>query len=178
VTPIKVTTCTEAALRAAINAAKADDTIQLSMSQVCTITLTGGPIVISKNLTLDASGSPKPVTLSGNDQVQVLQVNTGITFTLSALIVTHSRGSGIVNNGGTVTLGYTIINNNSDSGFEDHGGKVVIGYTVITGNKGSGIENSGGKIVIGYTVIVSNGGHSIVNTGGGTVSASNSVIAD
>jgi hypothetical protein len=58
------------------------------MSSPCAITLTA-PLVISQNLTLDASSSPQPVTVSDGDTLQVFQVSRSITFPLNALTIAH-----------------------------------------------------------------------------------------
>lgn len=89
-----ITTCDEASPRNAITNAADGDTIQFQMSSPCTITLTeaaGGTLVISKNLTLDANGSPQPVTISGGDAVVVLQVSSGVHFTLNTLTIAHGH---------------------------------------------------------------------------------------
>jgi beta-glucanase (GH16 family) len=67
-----------------------------------TITLTSGPLVLSKNMTIDAAAAPG-LTLSGNGADRVFIVNAGVTAGLSGLTIANGFGfdlaGGILNNG-------------------------------------------------------------------------------
>jgi hypothetical protein len=78
-------------------------------------------LTIAVNLTLDCSR--QSVTLDGNNSVEVLSVNSGVTFTLNALTVAHgsttSYGGGIFNNVGTVSSSGSIVANNTAQACSD-----------------------------------------------------------
>jgi hypothetical protein len=67
-----------------------------------TIALTSGPLVLSKDVTLDAAAAPGLI-LSGNDADRVFIVNPGVTASLHGLTIAHGFGfdlaGGILNNG-------------------------------------------------------------------------------
>ncbi len=67
-----------------------------------TIILTSGPLVLSKDVTIDAAAAPG-LTLSGNDADRVFIVNPGVTASLFGLTVANGFGfdlaGGILNNG-------------------------------------------------------------------------------
>jgi beta-glucanase (GH16 family) len=66
------------------------------------ITLTSGPLVLSRNVTIDAAAAPG-LTVSGNDADRVFIVNAGVTAVLRHLTVADGFGfdlaGGILNNG-------------------------------------------------------------------------------
>ena len=71
--------------RGAVSAAAAGDTIAFSVA--CSpITLTGGPIDLTKNLTIDGPGA-NTLAVSGNGNSQVFDVNTGVTVSISGLTI-------------------------------------------------------------------------------------------
>ena len=178
-----------------IASASSGDTIQFRISgSPCTIDLSGtggGTLVISKNLTFDASGSPQPVTLSGGNAVQVLQVSAGVTFALNTLTITRGNGgffsSGILNDG-TVTISKSTFSNNSaisGGGIENRGMMTISASTfannaAINGD-GGGIENRG-TITISQSTFANNsaefGGGGVRNFVGGTMTISDSTFSN
>jgi hypothetical protein len=84
-----------------------------------TITLTLGRLELAgKQLTIDASGIPGGVTVSGNDTFQVFRFFSDATVTINGLTITTGRaaeGGGILTNG-TVTLNRCRIVNNNATG--------------------------------------------------------------
>jgi PKD domain/HYR domain len=135
-----------------INSASAGDTITFSCSGDIPLTST---LTISKNLTLDGSG--QSVTLDGGGSVQVLSVNSGVTFTLNALTIAHGSdssvgGGGLYNNGGTVSITNSTFANNSASGGNaseggglfNNRGTVSITNSTFASNSASGGSGAGG----------------------------------
>jgi hypothetical protein len=102
-----VTTCTEAALRAAL---AGGGTVTFACDG--TITL-ASPITNSLDTVLDASGHQ--ITISGGNAVRVFCVTTNVSFTAVNLTLSDGNslgGSGILNLGGTVNLtGVTLSGN-------------------------------------------------------------------
>ncbi|HEX6553436.1 MAG TPA: HYR domain-containing protein [Ktedonobacteraceae bacterium] len=153
-----ITSCDESHLDSAITSAASGDTISFGCDGTITLSST---LTISKNLTLDGNGHR--VTLDGNNSVQVLSVNSGVSFTLNALTIAHGlafNGGGLYN-GGTLSISNSTFANNSASG------------------KGGGIRNDA-------TLSISNStfsGNSAGDVGGGirnegTLSISNSTFAN
>jgi hypothetical protein len=111
---ITVSNCDESHLDAAISQANSDnagDTVTFSCSGDIKLTST---LTISGSMTLDGNG--QSVTLDGQNKVEVLQVNSGVTFTLNALTVARgsaSGGGGGIENDGTVSITNSTFANNS-----------------------------------------------------------------
>lgn len=158
---ISVTPCDESHLDAAIASASSGDTITFGCSGDIALTQT---LTISKNLTLDGSG--QTVTLDGQNQVQDLSVNAGVTFTLNALTIAHGNGSlgGGLNNRGTVAISNSTFASNFASG------------------GGGGVNNYGGIATITNSTFASNSssyrGGGLINVFSGTVTISNSTFAN
>lgn len=97
-----------------ISDASAGDTIRFSCSGTIPITST---LLIDKNLAVDGSG--QRITLYGGNSVQVLSVNSGVTFALNALTIAHGSvasypgGGGLFNTDGTVNISDSTFMNNS-----------------------------------------------------------------
>ena len=136
-----------------INSASSGDTITFSCSGDIPLTST---LTISKNLTLDGSG--QSVTLDGGGSVQVLSVNSGVTFTLNALTIAHGsdssgNGGGFYNNDGAVSItNSTFASNSASSGI---------------GGLGGGLFNNRGTVSITNSTFASNSASGGSFTGGG-----------
>jgi hypothetical protein len=80
-----------------------------------TIVLTSGPLVIAKNVSIDASAAPG-LTLSGGGADRVLIVNAGAAATVRHLVVANGFGfdlaGGILNNG-SLTLEDCVVRDNN-----------------------------------------------------------------
>jgi tRNA threonylcarbamoyladenosine modification (KEOPS) complex Pcc1 subunit len=59
-----------------------------------TITLVSSGLTIGKNLTIDASGLPEGITISGGGALGIFTVNAGTSLTLSRLTLSKGRASG------------------------------------------------------------------------------------
>jgi hypothetical protein len=79
-----------------------------------TLVLTSGPLVLSKNVTIDAAAAPG-LTLSGNGADRVFIVNSGVAASVSHLTVADGFGfdlaGGILNNGSLVLDHCTVRDN-------------------------------------------------------------------
>ncbi|MGI9057154.1 MAG: choice-of-anchor Q domain-containing protein [Ktedonobacteraceae bacterium] len=188
-TTISVTTCDESHLDQALASANSGDTITFGCSGDIALTQT---LTITKNLTLDGSG--QTVTLDGQSQVQVLGVNSGVSFTLNALTIAHGStylgGGGLDNEGGTVSISNSTFANNSATHYIGGGGLLNDSGTVSISNStfannsasyGGGLLNYGSTVSISNSTFANNsasyyGGG--LDNGGGTVSISNSTFAN
>jgi hypothetical protein len=142
-------------LRQAIAVAAVNETISVPTGK---ITLTSGPLVISKNLTIAGAGSHL-TSISGNDASRVLTITGTPTVTLEGLEITHGNnieGAGIEASG-EVTLRDVLVSGNHA------GGAGVAGF-------GGGIEFGSGKYTLIECAVSENsagGGNEGAGFGGG-----------
>ena len=177
---ITVSTCNETSLDSALSSAVNGNTIDFSCSG--TISLTS-PLVISQSITLDGSG--QHVDIDGGGNVQILQVGSGVNFTLNDLTISNGfsslsgptgTGGGLYNNGGSVTIDNSIFNGNTAAiaggGLVNTGGgSVIINNSTFSNNSatsggGGGIDNQNGRIIITNSEFTNNAAN---NNGGGGV---------
>ena len=158
-----VTTCTEAALRAALDSATTvdfacDGTITLARS-----------IAILGDTVLDGGGHH--VTISGADTVRVFSVSTNVTLTAINLTIDNGRstnGAGIFNAGGTLILQGVTFQTNVATGdpgggaIFNQGGTVHAANCVFSGNVASNVvfasgppTSSGGALYNAGTFVAS-----------------------
>jgi LPXTG-site transpeptidase (sortase) family protein len=122
-------------LRAAISSAGSGDTITFASSlSGDTITL-ASTLTIDKDLTIDGSSLAAPITISGNDAVLVMEVDSGKSLTLDALTIANGHGN--VYGGGIHNYGHLTATNST---FSDN---IATGNST-SGGKGGGIYNNGG----------------------------------
>jgi hypothetical protein len=160
-----------------------------------TITLSGGHLVLAKNLTIDASALARPVVLDGLGTHRIFTINAGATGTLDSLVITNGFGwqrGGGVENLGTLTLRRcTVIGNYSDAPLSSgpggggglyNGGVCTIESSTIANNSvgpqvlgGGGIMNEG-TLTLNQCTVAGNDGH-FGNFGGGGVLAHAGVMA-
>jgi CSLREA domain-containing protein len=153
-------------LRVTLNGATVGDTITFDAL------LSGGTIYLAssltlpQNITIDGSDLTAQITISGDSDnngtgdVQVFQVNGGVTATLNSLIITKglltSNGGGI-NNDGTLTVTNSTVAGNSvtsgNAGGIYNAGTLNIMNSTISGNSASG---SGGGIYNAGTLNITN----------------------
>ena len=162
-------------LRDVIAAATPGDTITFAPDlNGGTITLAGSQLLISKNLTIDASSLSDGITVSGDvtddgptpDDSRVFQVSGAITVELKGLTLssghTTGNGGGILNLASSLTLTGTTLSGNS-------------------ANEGGGIYNSGGTLYVNDSLVMNNTavvyGGGIRNSGGGGVHIDHSSIS-
>lgn len=140
----------------------ANDTITFSVSGV--ITLTGTlPNIVSGQGTLTIDGSGQNVTISGNNAVRVMWVNSGADLTLRKLTIANGKitgadGAGVANFGTLIVDRMTFANGSAAAGggiANFSGGTLLVSDSAFTGNSAS---TGGGGIAnyVGATVSVTN----------------------
>ncbi|GIW43121.1 MAG: hypothetical protein KatS3mg077_0403 [Candidatus Binatia bacterium] len=189
---------THCSLREAINAANAttsaDDTITFSVSGTIVLGSTL-PIIASAStagkLTIDGTG--QTITISGNNSVRVMRVDSGANLTLQNLTIANglktgdielNDGGAIFNEGGTVTITNSTLSNNRATEFGGAisnigGGTVTITNSTLSGNRagrGGAISNASGTVTITNSTISNNrsgrNGGGIGNAGAVTITNS------
>ncbi len=184
-------------LRDAINIANANasttpTTITFSPTAFATAeTITiGSPLQFSGTTPTTITGSPAGVTISGNNKVQGIVVDSGVTLTLTDLTITKcnaSLGAGI-DDGGTLTLTDSTLSFNDATSNDDGGGIAITGTATlindtIANNIGDGMNPRGGTTLIEDSTITGNssyGGYpagGIYVQGSAVVTVANSIIA-
>jgi hypothetical protein len=151
-------------LRDAIAMAGVGDTVQLSATG--TITLTGGKLLLTKNLTITGPGASQ-LALDGNRADRVFEIGSGTTVTISGLTIKNGNagsGSGLYNNG-TLTLTNSTVLSNLGGGLYNRG-TLTLTNSTVSANTGSGIENFNGTLTLtNSTVSANTGDGGIRNTG-------------
>ena len=148
------------------NAAAGEDTITFNVSGTILLSSTLPAITDAAGLIIDGTG--RSITISGNNAVRVMSVNSGAALLLNNLTVTG--GSGGSSNGGAIAnAGILRVQNSTISG----------NRVGVFGN-GGGISNSGTLNVVNSTVseniAIENGnGGGIYNTG--TLVVTNSTVS-
>jgi hypothetical protein len=170
-------------LRAALATASDGDEIQFSVTG--TILLSQGALVVDRDVTITGPGASQ-LALDGNSTSQVLQVNSGVTATVSGLTLQNGlalEGGGIANDGDLTLTHCTLSGNSADcvdssrcKEFIRGGGILNTGTATVTsstlsGNNGSGIANFGDLMLTNCTLRDNNGG-GIFNFGTATVTSS------
>ena len=170
-------------LRQAILDANTDGVINFA-SNITNVTLTGGELLINKNLTISGGGTT-PLTISGNNQSRIFNVAPGATLNLNRVTITggNNSGGGAVSNYGTLNVTDSTVSGNNDGGIGNYGGTMTILNSTVSGNNGGGIVSSGLSSLLNSTVSGNrtNGkGAGIYNNGGGGIVATivNSTITD
>jgi hypothetical protein len=150
----------------------------ITLSSTLDLTETAGPEVIS-------GPGPDLLTISGNGDVGVFSVASGVTATLDGLTI--ARGSatlaaGIFNDGGTLTISDSTLVNNSAAlagGIFNDGGTLTISDSTLANNSAAlagGIYNDGGTVNISDSTLASDSanysGGGIYNEGELTISGS------
>lgn len=134
----------------------ADDTITFSVSGTITLTMGTLPAIVSGQGTLTIDGSGRNITISGNNSVRVMVVNSGANLTLQALTIANGNagggsGGGIYNAyDGTLTVTNATFSNNSaifgGGGIYNDGGTLTVTNATFSSNSarfGGGIYNYG-----------------------------------
>ncbi len=167
-----------------------------------TITLTTGEFVINSNLTIIGAGA-NLLTVSGNNQSRVININSGFTASLSGMTITGGNGVGTLFSGegggifnrGNLTVTHSAVSGNTTSGYgggiSNGTGRLTVTSSTISGNTannsggggGGGIDNSGGLTVTNSTVSGNSVPNSNNNGGGiwtqtGIATITNSTIAN
>ncbi len=170
-------------LRWAVAGAKADTSPRTIVFELGTaaamITLSQGQLELSntsESVTIDDGPGQGPVTISGNSQSGVFQVDSGVTASISGVTITEgsaTQGGGAVFNEGSTTLdNCTISGNTSTEGaggglYNSFSGQLRAYGCTISGNtssnEGAGVYNDGTAYLSGCTI----SGNSNNNAGGG-----------
>jgi hypothetical protein len=145
-------------------------------SQSGTITLTQGPLTISKDLEIDGPGQDL-LTVSGNQQSGVFNISadpSAQTVTLSGLTIADGtgflmsgqlQGGGIYNDHADLTLsnctvsGNAVGNSGNGGGIYNKLGNLIVDSSTISGNAGSrggGIYNYFGTVVVSASTVSGN----------------------
>jgi hypothetical protein len=161
-----------------------------------TIRLDQGPLIITKDITIDASDLPAGIILSGENLNRVLQISPNTVVTLKGITITNGKtqfpenGAGILNNGTLTVMDSTIDSNTSG----ENGGAIYNSntgtLTVLTStlsnniarNNGGAIGNTGTLTMVNTTVAKNKiergfGGGGLFNDGG-IVNIINSTIVE
>jgi hypothetical protein len=176
-----------------------------SVSAPGTIVLTNGPLSLTASATITGLGTTALV-IDGNNNGNILQVQTGVTASVSNLTMQHAVGTpsqlggAIVNLGTTLTLTGVIVQSSQANldGISGGGGiyngatstLTIMNSTIYnnstsyfggTSGYGGGILNEGGNVSITSSTLAANsaslsGGN--IYTAGGTVSIDNSTITE
>ena len=152
-------------LRQRITDASAGDTLSFAPGlDGETIVLDGSPLVIDKDLTIDASTLPNGISISGGDLSRVVSIEGASAVTLNGLTVT----------GGSVAAGLT-----GGGGIRvTAGSQLVLVDSTIEGNTsadmGGGIANYGSMNISGSTIAANHA----ADTGGGVFTAANPVTIE
>jgi hypothetical protein len=165
-------------LRYEIAAAHAKDTIVFAPSLAGqTITLTGGELLINKNLTITGLGAGQ-LAVSGNRASRVFEVAAKTKVALSGLTIENgnansSNGGGIDNRGSLTVSGCTLSGNRSIEGggvFNDAGATLTASGCTLSGNysyEGGGVFNRGQATVANCTLSGNSGRSGDMATGYG-----------
>lgn len=187
---VVVSVCDEAHLRAAL---AGGGTVTFTCSGTIILAST---ITIADNSSIDGSG--QAITISGNNSVGVLRVNSGVILNLNGLTIargnTEDYGGGIDNQGGTVTASHCTFSQNrsylSGGAINSFRGTLTISSSTFSGNRaaigsGGAILNSGGTLTISNSTFSDNrassgGGIAIPDalSFGGAATISNSTFSD
>jgi CSLREA domain-containing protein len=185
-----VSDCT---LREAVNYAPAGATITFSMTG--TIALTGGEMVLAKNLTFQGPASAPGITLSGNNLSRIFTIHS--TVALSNLTLSGGNGVGVTSSGsgGAISIdnGYTLSVANStfsgnsvtgSSGAIRNAGTLTVTNSTFSGNSAAvagGAIRSGGTLTVTNSTFSGNSCSGSLGGGGlfsgGTLTLSNNIVA-
>jgi hypothetical protein len=121
-------------LRQAISNAVSGAYITFSNSLAgATILLTSGQLMISSNLTIDASALPGGITINGSHTSRIFEIAGGASGKLVALSLTNgysaSNAGAIFNRGGLSLNNCTLAGNSTASGF---GGGAIVNSNLLT----------------------------------------------
>jgi len=161
------------------------DTINFDASlSGSTILLTNGQILLTNNMTIDASALPLGIQINGNKHSEVFEV-TNSTVVLNSLTITNGvanthlsygySGGGICNdNNGTLTLANCTVSGNSASGFGGgiyNNGMLTLNNCTLSGNStshgGGSIYNNSGIMALNQCTLSGNSAGGTINGGGG-----------
>jgi hypothetical protein len=108
-----------------------------------TITLTSGHITLSNTLTIDASGLPGGIRVSGNHNSRIFYAASGSTGTVDSVTLVNgsaagTNGGAVLNRGRLTFDRCSFATNSADSGgaiYNDTGGNLTIQRCTLSGNQ-------------------------------------------
>jgi subtilase family serine protease len=157
-----------------------------------TILLTSGALIITNNLTIDASALPGGITINGNQAGSVFVVTNG-NVVLTALTITNgmaANGGGISNTASLTVNQCTLVGNSATDwggGIENYG-TLVVNESTLTGNScgsdgGGGVDNERGLVTLNQSTLSGNnapsgtGGIYSLGQRGGSITIVNSILS-
>ena len=158
--------------------------------QTITLTNAAGELLLSNNITVDASALTNGISINGNGTHRVFEIASGATTVLTGLTITNGSDpdagdAGGIYNSGTLTVNRCKITGNASSfwgGGIGNAGTMTVNQSTISANTAliaCGIENRGTMTLNQSTV----SGHSsaalvagIDNNVGGTLTLNNSTV--
>jgi hypothetical protein len=186
-------------LRNALDYAAAGETITFAPGLSNGVILLASTLTLSRNVTVDGSALAAQISISGNNAVRVLVINSDVTATLDSLKIINGSisgdvGGGIYLLGGNLTLQNSTVSGNSadvGGGIYNFGGNVSVVNSTLSGNSaafygGGGIFNTYGLTPGNVTVqnstlsgntATSGTGGAIFNDNSGTLSVVNSTLS-
>lgn len=147
------------------NAAASQDTITFNVSGTILLSSTLPAITDTAGLTIDATG--RSITISGNNAVRILSVNSGAALLLQNLTISNANGGssngGAIANAGTLRLQNSTISNNRVGVFGNGAGiyntgslnvvdSSILNNTAIENGNGGGIYNTGTLTVLNSSI--------------------------
>ena len=135
-----------------LNAASGSTVIFTNTLSGQTITLTSGQLVLTNNLTIDASELAEGIWINGNTNSRIFLIHSGANVALNGLTLTNGNAQGDlgggINNAGTLSVNRCLIVSNTTTG------------------PGGGIYNSG-TLTVNASTFASNSSASLFQAGGG-----------
>lgn len=166
-------------LRQNIAAASSGDNIIFATNlSGAMITLTNGYLVLSNNISIDASALPGGIRIDGSSSDRVFYVTNVSAGALTSLIITNGRnaagGGGIYSDHSTLTLNRCTMTGNYTAsgiggGIYNNYGTLILNRCTVAGNfagsGGGGICNIQGSLTVNECTVV---GNNDVGSGAGT----------
>jgi hypothetical protein len=135
-------------LRSAVQQARKNDTIEIDTTQ--TIVLTQGPIVLEKDLTIEAAKNTT-ATVSGGFTSGIFEVFASVTLNYLDLINGHASGAGaggaVFDDTSNLTVNNCSFSGNAASGggaIADAGGNLTVNNCAFSGNTANASGNTPG----------------------------------
>ena len=177
---------TDCSLRDAINTASATvaDIINFASGLTGqTITLTNGPLLLNKSLTID--GSSRKITMSGNNTQPLFAITEGV-IKLQHLTLTGGNattGGGLTNSGGTVTLSNSTWSSHTATStggalYQTSGALILINSTFVNhaSPSGASLAVAGGTVTVLNSSFAGHAAGGEIAQTGGTVTLTNTLI--
>jgi hypothetical protein len=165
-------------LRSAIANTQSGGTVDFAAGLTGVITLTGGELLIDKNLTVQGPGA-RAVAINGNSRGRVFEIASNTGVTISGLTIaggqitgdgTDAFGGGVLNNG-ALHLNSCVVSGNAVKVIHGGGSKSATG---------GGISNGGTLSLDGTTVSgnTADGGDGLTAVGGGITNTGSLMITN